>query len=65
MTTRQIHFKNYDLAQPLISGIETKYNVFSKLNRYGQHELLLTFEIAEENLDNFLELIESFGLETY
>lgn len=61
----QIHFKNYDLAVPVIREIKTDYIVFSKMNRSKENGLLLTIEIDEQNLNSHLELIESFQLETY
>ena len=65
MINRQIHFKNYELAHPLIADIKTNYRVDSHLTISAEKELILTFEIKEENLESYLELIESFGLETY
>ena len=65
MITRQIHFKNFELARPLIAGVKTKYRVHSHMTMSSEKGLVLTFEIDESNLEEHLELIESFGLETY
>ena len=65
MITRQIHFKNFELARPLIAGIKTKYRVDSHMTMSAEKGLVLTFEIDRSNLEEHLSLIESFRLETY
>jgi predicted AAA+ superfamily ATPase len=65
MITKQIHFKDYDLARQKIINLKTDYNVSNKLNISSEKGLLLTFEIKEEHLEHYLKLIEHFGLETY
>jgi hypothetical protein len=65
MIKRQIHFVDYNLALPKMQQIDVKYKVYTKLNRSTQNGLLVTIEINESNLEEHLNLIESFGLETY
>jgi hypothetical protein len=65
MIKTQIHFKDFDLALPKIQKIDVKYKVYTHLTRSVQNGLLATFEIDEENLEEFLNLIERFGLVTY
>lgn len=65
MIKRQIHFVDYNLALPKMQNIDVKYKVYTKLNRSPQNGLLVTIEINESNLEEHLNLIESFGLETY
>ena len=65
MITKQIHFKDYDLARQKIINLKTDYDVSNKLNMSKEKGLLLTFEVKEEYLENYLDLIEQFGLETY
>lgn len=65
MITKQIHFKDYDLARQKIINLKTDYNVSNKLNISSENGLLLTYEIKEEYLEHYLELIEQLGLETY
>ena len=65
MITKQIHFKDYDLARQKIINLKTDYNVSNKLNMSSEKGLLLTFELKEQYLKDYLELIEQLGLETY
>ena len=65
MIKREIHFVDYNLALPKMQNIDVKYKVYTKLNRSPKNGLLATIEINENNLEEHLNLIESFGLETY
>ena len=65
MITKQIHFKDYDLALPKMQKIDVKYSAPTHLTRSSENGLLATIEIKEENLEEHLSLIESFCLETY
>jgi hypothetical protein len=65
MVKTQIHFKDYDLALPKMQKIDVKYKAYTHLTRSVQNGLLATIEIDENNLEEHLHLIESFGLETY
>ena len=47
MITKQIHFKDYDLARQKIINLKTDYNVSNKLNISSEKGLLLTFEIKK------------------
>jgi len=64
MITRRIVFKDFDLAKDSLNSINTTYHVSNHLTRTEQG-LQLTFEIKDENLEEYLNLIESFELETY
>ncbi len=65
MITKQFHFKDYNSALPKINSIKTIYNVFTHLTKSDENGLIVTIEIDENNLQEHLNLIESFGLETY
>lgn len=65
MIKTQIHFKDFDLALPKIQKIDVKYRVYTHLTRSIQNGLLATIEIDKDNLEEHLNLIEQFGLETY
>jgi hypothetical protein len=65
MIKKQIHFVDYNLALPKMQNIAVKYKVYTHLTRSNQNGLLATIEINESNLEEHLNLIESFGLETY
>ncbi|MDI6047257.1 hypothetical protein [Flavobacterium yafengii] len=65
MIETEIHFKDYDLALPKIQTINVKYRAYIHLTRSVQNGLLMTIEVDEKNLDEYLKIIESFGLETY
>ncbi len=65
MITKRIVFKDYDLAKQQINNLKHNYDVFSHLTITSEKGLKMIFEIKEENLNDYLSLIESLGLETY
>jgi hypothetical protein len=65
MITKQIHFKDYNLALPKMQSINVKYKAPTHLTRSSEGGLIATIEINEENLEEHIKLIESFGLVTY
>lgn len=66
--TEVLHFKDYNLAVEKIrevNAISVNYYVETHLTMSNQKGLIVTITTDEINLEEHLQLIKSFGLETY
>ena len=62
---RTLHFADYDLAVSSINEIKTDFPLELNMEKSPEEGLLLTYELDSEDFNDFIEIIESFGLQVY
>ncbi|MDD2983336.1 MAG: hypothetical protein PHQ74_08105 [Crocinitomicaceae bacterium] len=62
---RTLHFADYELAAAAIPEITTEFKVVLTTEKSPEDGLLLTYELDSEDFNDFIEIIEGFGLQVY